>query len=254
MYYIMTRNKSNEIVESIRLNADERQAQILLRFFKSDKGQYGEGDVFLGVKVPVIRKLVAQHGVRDLDVLDRLLREPYHEVRTFAIISLCQAYAKASDDNGRKMYYDFYMSHTPYINNWDLVDISCCRIVGDWLLRDQSLAMRELDRLASSTDLWEQRIAIVSTQAFIRQRIFDHTIRICTALLYHPHDLIRKAIGWTLREMGKKDIQLLYDFLDSYAGTMPRVTLRYAIEKMPADQRKYYMQFKSSYLVKDIDG
>ena len=209
----------------------------LSRFFKTGPGQYGEGDRFLGIKVPVTRRVVKEcWNQTGFDELEECLASEYHEIRLAGLLALVEIYSHARKDMSlRRRCIDFYLSHTDRINNWDLVDLSCYNLLGDWLLdKDRSL----LYRLASDgKNIWEQRIGMVSTMAFIRQGQLDDTFAIADILLDHPHDLIHKAVGWLLREAGKRDMDALRVFLDHRAASMPRTMLRYAIEKFPERER-----------------
>lgn len=209
----------------------------LSRFFKTGPGQYGEGDRFLGIKVPVTRRVVKECWKQTgFDELEECLASEYHEIRLAGLLALVEIYSHASKDMSlRSRCIDFYLSHTDRINNWDLVDLSCYNLLGDWLLdKDRSL----LYRLASDgKSIWEQRIGMVSTMAFIRQGQLDDTFAIADILLDHSHDLIHKAVGWLLREAGKRDMDALRVFLDHRAASMPRTMLRYAIEKFPERER-----------------
>ena len=217
--------------------ADPSQVEGLSRFFKTGPGQYGEGDRFLGIKVPVTRGVVKECWKQTgFDELEECLASEYHEIRLAGLLALVEIYSHARKDMSlRSRCIDFYLSHTDRINNWDLVDLSCYNLLGDWLLdKDRSL----LYRLASDgKSIWEQRIGIVSTMAFIRQGQLDDTFAIADILLNHPHDLIHKAVGWLLREAGKRDMDALRVFLDHRAASMPRTMLRYAIEKFPERER-----------------
>ena len=217
--------------------ADPSQVEGLSRFFKTGPGQYGEGDRFLGIKVPVTRGVVKECWKQTgFDELEECLASEYHEIRLAGLLALVEIYSHSRKDMSlRSRCIDFYLSHTDRINNWDLVDLSCYNLLGDWLLdKDRSL----LYRLASDgKNIWEQRIGMVSTMAFIRQGQLDDTFAIADILLDHPHDLIHKAVGWLLREAGKRDMDALRVFLDHRAASMPRTMLRYAIEKFPERER-----------------
>mmetsp|Transcript_25618 Transcript_25618/g.82966 ORF Transcript_25618/g.82966 Transcript_25618/m.82966 type:complete len:267 (+) Transcript_25618:1459-2259(+) len=202
-------------------------------FFKTGAGEYGEGDVFLGIRVPEIRASVKKYRV-DLPTATELLQSPYHEVRFFAIQSLVDLYA-----SNQAQVYDLYVS-SPKINNWDLVDTSAPHVVGRHLLRDDE-RQRTLDDMAASDSLWTRRIAVVATLAFIRQHDFDDTLRLSALLRDDPQDLVRKATGWMLREVAKRDMGPATTFLDEHAALMPRTMLRYAIERFPKDLRTKYM-------------
>ena len=225
------------MIEQLLAKADPSQVEGLSRFFKTGPGQYGEGDRFLGIKVPVTRRVVKEcWNQTGFDELEECLASEYHEIRLAGLLSLVEIYSHARKDMSlRRRCIDFYLSHTDRINNWDLVDLSCYNLLGDWLLdKDRSL----LYRLASDgKSIWEQRIGMVSTMAFIRQGQLDDTFAIADILLNHPHDLIHKAVGWLLREAGKRDMDALRVFLDHRAASMPRTMLRYAIEKFPERER-----------------
>ena len=225
------------MIEQMLAKADPSQVEGLSRFFKTGPGQYGEGDRFLGIKVPVTRGVVKECWKQTgFDELEECLASEYHEIRLAGLLALVEIYSHARKDMSlRSRCIDFYLSHTDRINNWDLVDLSCYNLLGDWLLdKDRSL----LYRLASDgKSIWEQRIGMVSTMAFIRQGQLDDTFAIADILLDHPHDLIHKAVGWLLREAGKRDMDALRVFLDHRAASMPRTMLRYAIEKFPERER-----------------
>ena len=210
------------------------------RFFKTGPGQYGEGDVFIGVRVPVLRTLAREFRDLPLREIDVLLCSAIHEERLLAILILTQSLIRC-DAEHRKQVYDFYMSRTEHVKNWDLVDTSAPAIVGGYLV-DKS--RKPLMKLAKSKSLWERRIAIVATQHFIRLGQFDDTLSISCVLLSDSEDLIHKAVGWMLREVGERDAAPLLHFLDEHAGTMPRTTLRYAIEHFSAEQRKAYLAMR----------
>ena len=244
---------------------NEKQRQILARFFKTGKGEYGEGDMFIGMKVPQTRAIVKEARCDvPLEEIEKLLCSEWHEVRLCALLLLVEEMKAAlpkrtsKKDMGdtaeqavrqaerRDTIARFYLRHARQANNWDLVDLSCGYIIGEWLLHpsaDGSLPDRHiLDSLAASDNLWEQRIAIVSTSMLIRNRQYADTLRIAATLLHHPHDLIHKATGWMLREVGKRDIETLRSFLSEHHSAMPRTALRYAIERMDRDERKYWMK------------
>ena len=222
----------------LRSRAKPESVAILQRFFKTGPGQYGEGDRFIGVALPVIRSLGREFRGMALDELQKLLRSPVHEERTLALVMLVDAF-KTGDDRARRRVYDLYLSNTRFINNWDLVDCSAAQIVGGWL-RGRSTA--PLTRLAKSKSLWERRIAMIATFDGIRRGEFDDTFRIATLLLRDDHDLIHKAVGWLLREVGKRDGAAERAFLADRYKTMPRTMLRYAIERFPEMERRRYLR------------
>lgn len=232
----------SELAKILMAHKDEAQARHLSRFFKTGPGQYGEGDLFLGIKVPTTREIVKQQWKSTgFDELEECVASPYHEIRLAALLTLIQIFSHAKGDTDtQKRCVDFYLSHTAYINNWDLVDLTCYEIIGTWLLDKDRTLLYELAEKGKT--IWEQRIGIVSTMKFIRNGETDDTFRIADILLHHPHDLIQKATGWLLREAGKKDVGKLKEYLSTRYQTMPRTTLRYAIEKFPEEERKAYLK------------
>lgn len=220
--------------------ASDGDAIFLQRFFKTGPGEYAEGDVFIGIKVPDTRKVCREFIDMNFDELEKLLESPIHEHRLAALIIMSnQAKSKKFSVNHKKALYDLYLKRTDRINNWDLVDVSCRDVVGGYLM-DKPRDV--LYSLVESENLWERRISIVSTWEFIRYNDLNDTFKISALLLGDKHDLIHKASGWMLREAGKRDLSQLTSFLDTYAGKMPRTMLRYSIEKLPEEQRRYYMQ------------
>jgi len=217
--------------------ANKDKAKILQGFFKTGPGEYGEGDIFLGINVPVLRKLSKEHDGISLPEVVKLLKAPIHEERLLALLILVCAFSKG-DDALQEKIYDLYLKHTKYINNWDLVDLTAPNIVGAYLL-DKS--RKPLYELAKSNDLWKRRISILATFAFIKQNDFYDSLKIASALLSDEHDLIHKAVGWMLREIGKRDLFAEEQFLKSRYKTMPRTMLRYAIERFPEAKRKKYL-------------
>jgi 3-methyladenine DNA glycosylase AlkD len=209
----------------------------LHRFFKPGPGQSGEGDQLHGIRVPATRTLARRFADLPLPDVEKLLHDKFHEARLLALVLLVGRYERG-DDAERQRVYRLYLANTDRINNWDLVDLSAPNIVGAHL---ETRSRAPLDKLATSKSLWERRIAIVATYWFIRLRQFDDTFRIATALLDDKHDLIHKAVGWMLREVGKRDESALERFLDRHAKTMPRTALRYSIERMTPERRRHYM-------------
>lgn len=207
-------------------------------FFKTGKGQYGEGDQFMGCTVPETRGVARKFLQTPFGELEKLLNDDLHECRLCALVILVAQFQKA-DDLARREIVDFYLAHTHRINNWDLVDLSCYHIIGAWLKGQEDRSL--LYRLAESDQLWEQRIAIVSTMAFIRNNDFSDTLNLCELFLIHKHDLMHKACGWMLREAGKRDEAVLTGFLDNHHPKMPRTMLRYAIERLSTEQKNHYM-------------
>jgi 3-methyladenine DNA glycosylase AlkD len=222
----------------LRSFADPEQATNLARFFKTGPGQYGEGDRFLGVKVPVMRKVAKEFQNLSLQEAERLLHSGIHEERLLALVILVGQFEKG-DAPTQKSIYDIYLANTKCINNWDLVDLSAPQIVGGYL---KTRSRRPLYRMATSTSLWERRISILATFSFIRSNDFSDTVKIATVLLGDNEDLIHKAVGWMLRETGKRDATVLEAFLDEHCNTMPRTMLRYAIERLSEAKRRKYMK------------
>jgi 3-methyladenine DNA glycosylase AlkD len=217
--------------------ASPKKAAILHRFFKTGKGEYGEGDQFIGVVVPTQRKIAARFKSLPVADIVRLLHSPIHEERLTALLIMVDHYARGSQAIKRTIYKT-YLANASCINNWDLVDLSAPNIVGNHLLNKPGTALK---RLARSHNLWERRIAIISTLTFIRHGNFSDTLAISEILLRDRHDLIHKAVGWMLREVGKRDRSVLDAFLTRHAARMPRTTLRYAIEKYPEQERKHLL-------------
>jgi 3-methyladenine DNA glycosylase AlkD len=217
--------------------ANSKDAEIQQRFFKTGKGEYGEGDVFIGVRVPLIRKLAREFRHAPLKAVQQLLRSKIHEQRLLALIMLIDHFQRA-DADGQQAIYDYYLDHTRYINNWDLVDVSAEKIVGAYLSQRNRQRLYELAR---SDNLWERRIAIMSSFHFIKQGDVDDTLKLAALLLNDDADLIHKAVGWMLREVGKRNGTAQAQFLQQHYHDMPRTMLRYAIEKLPPATRKKYL-------------
>ncbi len=229
----------NVLLQQMHQHANPAQVAGLARFFKTGPGQYGEGDRFLGIKVPVTREVVKQcWKTSTWEDLEECIGSGFHEVRLAALLALVEIFRHNKAQ--RQECVNFYLSHTGFINNWDLVDLSCYPLLGEWLLdKDRSL-LYNLAR--SGKTLWEQRIGIVSTMTFIRHGQLEDTFAIADILLHHPHDLIHKAVGWLLREAGKRDKAALQAFLLPRYQIMPRTMLRYAIEKFPEEERKHWLE------------
>lgn len=227
----------NNIKKELKSLANPKQAVILERFFKTGSGEYGEGDVFLGIKVPRQRQVAKKYVDLSLADLGKLIKSKIHEQRLVALLILIEKYKKGSDIE-RQKYYNFYLKNTLYINNWDLVDLSAPNIVGNYLL-DKPRAV--LHKLARSGNLWERRIAVIAVFSFIRENDFKDILKLAKLLLNDEHDLIHKAVGWMLRETGKRDQTVLEKFLLKYYQKMPRPMLRYAIERLGESKRKYYL-------------
>ncbi len=230
------------ILSELRSVGSAEKAVHLSRFFKTAPGQYGEGDLFLGVVVPQTRSIAKENQTVPLEELQKLLDSPWHEARLCALLILVLRYKdRKTTQEDRDNIYRFYLKNTRRCNNWDLVDLSCRDIVGEYLVdKDRS----PLYRLAESDNLWEQRIAVVSTWAFIRRSDFTDILTLAEYFITHKHDLMHKAVGWMLREVGKRDRDTLTDFLERFATRLPRTSLRYAIEHYPEDQRQYFLKMK----------
>jgi len=225
--------------EEIRALADKEIAQHSLRFFKTGKGEYGYGDIFLGVRAPKIRLIAKKHIDISIADMKTLIQSKYHEERLLGLIILVNKYSKNRDKKTRNQLYKIYVSSFKYINNWDLVDVTCPHVIGKHLMdKDRSI----LYAWAKTEDLWTKRIAIVSTHCFIRKNELKDTFKIAEILLHDTHDLIHKAVGWMLREAGKRDIEKEEDFLKKHYRTMPRTMLRYAIERFPEPKRQKYLK------------
>jgi 3-methyladenine DNA glycosylase AlkD len=227
-----------EINQHLLSLADQDIADHCLRFFKTAPGEYGFGDRFLGIRIPVIRQQVKRYQAASLTTASRLLKSDYHEIRLFALLLLVMQFSKA-DEKRQDKIYDIYLTNTRYINNWDLVDSSADKIVGPYL-EDKDRAI--LQSLAQSESLWERRIAIIATFHFIRINQFDDTLNIAEQLLYDQEDLIHKAVGWMLREIGKREKSVEASFLKKHYKTMPRTMLRYAIEKFSREERDNFLR------------
>ncbi|MCC6933514.1 MAG: DNA alkylation repair protein [Deltaproteobacteria bacterium] len=229
--------KAAKAKKTLRKLASKSEAKKIKIFFKTGKGQYAEGDLFLGIKVPLIRKVAAQFSKMSLSEINILLKSRWHEERLLALVLLTNNFQQ--NQNLRDAICKLYLDNTRYINNWDLVDISAPHIVGQHLLRKKK---KPLYKLARSKNLWERRIAIISTFAFIRQNDFADTLKLSEILLNDTHDLIHKAVGWMLREVGKRDTDALVQFLNKHAHHMPRTSLRYAIEKFTKSKKQFYLK------------
>ncbi len=229
-----------EIQSRVRCKADAQTALQLRRFFKTGPGQYAENDVFLGIRVPDLRRLANSFSDVPASVFPSLLASPYHEERMLALLLMIRRF-ECGDDRIRETIFHLYLAHTDRINNWDLVDVSAPPIVGVYL-HDRNKA--PLYNLARSHLVWDRRISMVSTFHDIRCRHFDTALAVSKILLSDTHDLIHKAVGWMLREIGKRDGSVLEDFLTRHYRQMPRTTLRYAIEKFPEKQRQVYLKAK----------
>ncbi len=231
----------NQVTKELKKHSDSNRVAISLRFFKTGKGDYGEGDEFIGVTVPITRSIVRQF-YKQTSFLDiqKLLNSSIHEYRLTGLLILVYKYEK-SDIQGKKKIVQFYEKNLKAINNWDLVDLTAHKILGDWLIDKDR---QKLYKLAKSKNLWKKRIAMMSTFAFIRQGDFIDALEIAKILLNDNNDLIHKVVGWMLREIGKRDMQVEELFLQKYYKQMPRTMLRYAIEKFPEKKRLQYLHGK----------
>lgn len=226
------------IQKHLRSIANPEIAHTSQRFFKTAPGQYGEGDIFLGIKVPTLRSLIKEFRGTPPNTISSLLKSKFHEERLFALLLLIDFFQRG-DEDAKQSAYDLYLSHTANINNWDLVDVSAPHIVGDFLA---NRSRQPIHQLVKSSSLWERRIAIVSTFHFIRRNDFSDTLLVAKLLLPDTHDLIHKAVGWMLREVGKRDLASEEVFLQAHYRSMPRTMLRYAIERLPEERRKHYLK------------
>ncbi len=254
--------KAAQIIERIEAQRNEEQRQVLMQFFKTGKGNYGEGDEFLGLKVPQTRAIVKSVASdTPINEVPELLHSPWHETRLCGLLILVDKFEKAATKRlinapqaiqTRDEIVQMYLHYADRANNWDLVDLSAPKIIGHWLLLPTALGgngigmntgykQQVLDELAASDCLWKQRISIVCTWKTSQQGELSWCWRYAEKHLHHPHDLMHKAVGWMLREMGKRDMYMLRQFLKQHAHEMPRTALRYAIEKMPAPERKAWM-------------
>ena len=220
--------------------ANKKNAEVAQRFFKTGPGEYGEGDIFLGIRVPVLRRLAKEYQTITVREAEHLLKSPIHEERLLALFILIRIYSKA-EEIIKKAIYELYLKNSKFINNWDLVDSSAEYIVGDFLLDKEK---NPLYQLARSKNLWERRISIMSTFCFIKHRQYSETLKVAKTLLNDKEDLIHKAVGWMLREVGKRDLSLEEEFLKEHYKEMPRTMLRYAIEKFPETKRQGYLKGK----------
>jgi len=230
----------NDLRKKLRKLRDPEKAKILQRFFKTGAGEYGEGDVFLGITVPRLRMVSKECDAMPMGEVEALLKSQTHEERLLALLILIRKYGK-EDGSGKKRIYALYLENTRWIKNWDLVDLSAPNIVGDFLM---GKSRKPLYKLARSSALWKRRIAILATHRFIREGQFNDTLGISKVLLRDKEDLIQKAVGWTLREVGKRDLATLEAFLKEHYRQMPRTMLRYTIERFPAAKRELYLKGK----------
>ncbi len=219
--------------------SNEEKAKLYQRFFKTGPGQYGEGDVFMGLTMPETRAISSKYTEMPIEEVQELLNSEIHEHRMSALLIVIQKYRKANKEEKRKLY-EFYLKNMSRINNWDLIDVTASHVVGDFLFNNKE-EKEMLYKLAKSNDLWEKRISVISTFRFIKENEFEDSINISEILLNDKHDLIHKAVGWMLREIGKKDQEIEEEFLRKYHKTMPRTMLRYSLEKFTKDKKDFYM-------------
>lgn len=229
-----------QLKKELKSMADAPLGKKYARFFKTGKGEYGAGDIFIGLRVPVLHRTAKKYLSLNLNQVEKLLQSKIHEFRLTALLILTYKFPKA-DKSEKKQIYSLYLKNTQYINNWDLVDLSAPKIVGAYLL-DKTEKRKILYKLAQSKNLWKQRISVLSTFTFIKKLDFKDALKISKILLHHPHDLIHKAVGWMLREIGKKDQKTEEKFLKAHYQTMPRTMLRYAIEKFSEKKRQFYLK------------
>lgn len=231
----------SKLIKEIRSHENKPQASILQRFFKTGPGQYGAGDRFLGLKVPLQRLLARKYANLALIGVEKLLISKFHEFRLIGLLILVDQYEKAASRSEKKEIVDFYLAQAARINNWDLVDLSVYKILGNFLLAEKQ-ALKILEKLAESKNLWQRRMAMVATYAFIKKGQAQATILLAEKLLADKHDLMHKAVGWMLREAGKRiDKKVLTDFLDKHYARMPRTALRYAIEHLSPREKEHYL-------------
>ncbi len=224
-----------QIKKELKNKADSKQAEILQRFFRTNKGEYGDGDIFLGIKVPTQREIAKKYLGMPLIKIQELLNSKIHEERFTGALILVYKYEQASEEKANIV--NFYLKNAKKFNNWDLVDLTAPKILGNFLI-DKTFERKILYELAKSENLWEKRISIVSTFAFIKNNKFKETLEISEKLLGDGHDLIQKAVGWMLREVGKRNEEILKEFLKKHYEKISRITLRYAIEKFNEKERK----------------
>ncbi len=239
----MQMKKLDDLLDAMNDLANKKKAKTMQKYFKAGKGEYGEGDEFLGITVP-LQRMAAKDFYKDsgLDDIEQLLQSKIHEHRLTAVLMLVLKYEKTKENEIRKSIVAFYLKNTLRFNNWDLVDSGCYKILGHYVFHNQKEEI--LYKLAESEHLWEKRIAVVSTYYFIKKKGLNIVPEIVLMNMNHPHDLMHKANGWMLREMGNIDEAMLLDFLDEYATQLPRTSLRYAIEKLDASLRQYYLKLK----------
>jgi 3-methyladenine DNA glycosylase AlkD len=233
-------HNADEVIANLKKLANKEKAGVLMRFFKTGKGEYAEGDVFWGINVPTIRKIAGSASKIEINQVQKLIQDPVHEVRLCGLLILVIKFKNSGPDL-QKEIFDIYLKNRKYINNWDLVDVTAPNIIGEFLLNQDRTILYDL---ASSDNLWDKRISMISTFAFIRKNDFIDAIEISRLLMFDEHDLIHKATGWMLREIYKRDKEPVLKILDEFAYTMPRTMLRYCIEKMDEPLRLHYLHLK----------
>jgi 3-methyladenine DNA glycosylase AlkD len=229
-----------KLIKELQEASSEERAKVSQRFFKTGKGEYGEGDIFIGLTMPDLRRISGKYNDLNLVKIQELLNSKIHEHRMSALVILVNKYKKA-DEREKENIFGFYLKNANKINNWDLVDISCPNIVGEFLYRNNN-HRKILYELARSDNLWEKRISMVSMLYFVKYEDFEDPLALAELLLGEDHDLMHKAVGWVLRELGKKDVDLLKKFLKQHYKDIPRTTLRYSIERFPEEERKSFLK------------
>ena len=228
----------NQLISEIQKSANPEKAKRYQRFFKTEKSQYGEGDIFIGLTVPEQRSIVKKYSNLNLPKIQQLIKNKIHEYRLIALLILVDKYKK-SKEKDKEEIFNFYLKNLKHVNNWDLVDLTAPNIVGEFLLNKDK---KPIYKLVQSDNLWEKRVSIISTLYFIKHNQFEDTLAISELLLKDKHDLIHKAVGWMLREIGKKDKKVLDNFLKQHYKDIPRTTLRYSLEKHPEEERKKWLK------------
>lgn len=235
---MVNNTRTRQVMKRLKELSNNDIAAHSQRFFKTGEGEYGEGDRFLGIRVPIIRKCVREYNDLSLDDTLILLKSPFHEARLFALLMMVKIYSSTQESSTKEMVYRNYLNHTKFINNWDLVDCSAGHIIGAYLY---SKDRQPIYQLVNSGNLWERRIGVLATFYFIKRNNFSDTLKISKILLDDREDLIHKAVGWMLREIGKRNLETVTLFLAKYYRKMPRTMLRYAIEKFPEEERLAYL-------------
>lgn len=235
---------SDTILAELQSVASAEKRAVLMKFFKTAPGEYGEGDEFLGIPVPLVRSIAKMFSAgADMKTIGRLMVSSWHEARLCALLLLIERYKKNTEE--RDIIFQFYLKNSHFVNNWDLVDLSAPQIVGEYLLDRPRQILYDL---AADALLWNRRIAVVSTLTFIRHREFEDTLKLVEMLMSDNESLMHKAMGWMLREMGKRDERALTSFLDKRAAYLPRTALRYSLERLSEEQRRHYMSMERDNL------